>query len=174
MAITILKKPRPFISERRIRAKVSELAHRITHDLKKRPATLIYISNGAMIFAADLARKIPVPLRIDSIAAYSYSGKASTGRVSVRSGMKLDIRGHDVILVDDILDTGRTLSEIRRLLLRMKPSSIKICILLDKPSRRAVPIEADYAGFTIPDKFVVGYGLDHDELYRNLPYIGVI
>lgn len=115
-----------------------------------------------------------IPLQVDSIDSHSYEGTKSTGKVVINSMLKLDIKGRHVLLVDDILDTGRTLSAVLKILRKAKPSEIKTCVLLDKPSRRKISIEADHRGFEIPDQFVVGYGLDYDEYYRNLPFIGAI
>lgn len=164
-----------YISERKIRNRISQLAKAIIDEFKdSTPLTMIYISNGAMIFAADLARKINLPMKLDSISASSYSNKKSSGKVRLVKKMKINLKGENVLVVDDILDTGRTLSCISKFILYQKPAKLKICVLLDKPSRRLTPIKADYCGFTIPDKFVVGYGLDYNELYRNLPFIAII
>ncbi len=169
------KKFKVYISEKRIKKRISELAEEINKDFNNsHPLTMIYISNGSMIFAADLARKITLPMKLDSISASSYFGKKSSGKITFAKKIKIEITGQNVLLVDDILDTGRTLSCISQFLLARKPAKLKICVLLDKPSRRLVDIKPDYAGFTIPDKFVIGYGLDYKELYRNLPFIAVI
>ena len=165
---------RQIISERRIKMRIRELASEIVSDFTGKNLTVVFISNGAVVFAADLIRNITIPLQIDSIDSHSYQGTQSTGKVVISSALKLDIKGRHVLLIDDILDTGRTLSVVLEILRNAKPADIKTCVLLDKPARRKIPIEADYRGFEIPDQFVVGYGLDFDEYYRNLPFIGVI
>lgn len=166
--------PEIFIPELRIKRKVARMAHEISSDFLGGSITVIYVSNGAMIFTADLVRKITVPVRIDSISAFSYSDTESTGRINIRSFVKLDIKGRNVLIVDDILDTGRTLSEVKGKLERFCPADIKTCVLLDKPSRRKVNISADYVGFKVPDVFLIGYGLDYNEQFRNLPYLGIM
>ena len=124
---------------------------------------------------ADLVRQVELPLHLDFMSASSYgAGTVSSGQVDIRLDLQEDIAGRDVLLVEDILDTGNTLSKLVAELQARGPASLKLCVLLDKPDRRTKPIQADYVGFTIPDAFVVGYGLDYNEKYRNLPYVGIL
>ncbi len=173
---TIISLPRPvvLISEKRIRRRISSLARRINSDYEGKELVLIYVSHGAVIFAADLARQIKVPMRIGSIRASSYSGRKSSGKVRLDSMPELDIKGKHVLVVDDILDSGRTLSKIVEKLEKLRPAEIRTCVLLDKKARRSASLEADYSGFEIPDVFVYGYGLDYDEYFRNLPYVACL
>lgn len=169
-----LEKPEVLIDEDSVRQRIAELGKEISDFYKNTHFTVIAVSNGATLFVADLIRKIDIPLHLDTVMAYSYAGTESSGQVSLLSNLKLEIAGRDILLVDDILDTGRTLTKIVEFLHTRKPKSVRTCVLLDKPSRRAVDIKADYVGFTVPDVFVVGYGLDYNEYYRNLPYVGKI
>ena len=167
-----LPDPEVLIDEASVALRVACLGEELTEFFRGRKLSVVAISNGAMVFVADLIRHIKLPLQLDSISAHSYRGTESSGSVTVLSRLKLSMEGRDILLVDDILDTGRTLKEITSFLETLNPSSVSTCVLLDKPSRRAVEIEADYKGFTVDDVFVVGYGLDFEEYYRNLPYIG--
>ena len=167
-----LETPELLIEEGKINERVIELGRELFEFYKDRHLSVIAVSNGATIFVADLIREIDLPMQLDTIMAYSYSGTQSTGEVKMFSNLKLGIAGRDVLLVDDILDTGRTITKISEFLKTQKPNSLKTCVLLDKPDRRVVDINADYVGFTVPDVFVVGYGLDYNEYYRNLPYVG--
>ena len=167
-----LKTPEVMIDKSSLETRIKEMGNEITKAYKNRNLTVVAISNGATIFVADLIRQVRLPMQLDSITAYSYDGTESSGKVRMLSKLKLDIRGRDILLVDDILDTGRTMREILNYLEKLHPHSISTCVLLDKPSRRVIPIEADYVGFEISDIFVVGYGLDYNEYYRNLPFIG--
>ena len=162
------------IDETSLKKRVAAMGSRITADFAERHLTVIAISNGAILFVADLIRSIDLPMQLDSVTARSYSGVESSGDVKLFSDLKLDIAGRSVLLVDDILDTGRTLSKTVDFLKTLAPASVETCVLLDKPSRRVVDMEADYVGFEVPDVFVVGYGLDYNEYYRNLPYVGVL
>jgi hypoxanthine phosphoribosyltransferase len=160
------------IHRKKIQQKVAGLASRISADYKHKDPILIGVLNGAFIFMADLIRHIAIPVRIDFIKVSSYGpATASSGKVRVLLDIARPIKGKDVLIVEDIVDTGLTISHIRRMLLRQKPRSIKICTLLNKPSRRKVAVKIDYRGFRIPDRFVVGYGLDFNENYRSLPDI---
>ncbi len=165
--------PEQYISAEEIRSRVAELGQNITADYSEREINVVSITNGAMLFTSDLIRNIALPLRLDSIMMGSYEGTESTGSVRTRSELKLNLTGRDVLIVDEILDTGNTLSFARELVMKMEPASVKICVLLNKQCRRIVDISADYTGFEIPDEFVIGYGLDYNEYYRNLPYIGI-
>lgn len=162
------------IGESEIAERVKELAGEITAKFSGKPLTIICLSNGAVIFAADLIRRIPIPLELDCISVSSYRGTKSTGDVKLDGGLKLCVKERNVIIVDDILDTGRTLKKVSAEVRRHKPKNIYTCVLLNKQARRVVDIEADFCGFNIEDYFVVGYGLDFNEAYRNLPYIGIL
>ena len=165
-----------FISEEAIRQRVDELAAEINKDYRDKPVILVCALTGAMIFMADLARRITSSIQFDFIGASSYGdGIASTGKVNLTKDLGIDPSGKHILLIEDILDTGHTLAFLRKHILSKNPASFKVCCLLDKHERRVVcDMEADYTGFTIPDKFVVGYGLDYAQRYRNLPYIGIL
>ena len=164
------------LSEERIAAKVAELGARIGADYAGRPVTLVSVLKGSLPFMADLMRAIDLPLRIDLMEVSSYGGASTetSGLVRILKDLSSSIAGKDVLIVEDIIDTGLTLNYLLRYLRGKNPRSLRICALLDKPARRLVEIPIDYLGFTIPDEFVVGYGLDFSEYYRNLPYIGVL
>ena len=164
------------LSEEQIAAKVAELGRRITADYAGRELTLVSVLKGSLPFMADLMRSIDLPLRIDLMEVSSYGGTAteSSGLVRILKDLSAPIDGRDVLLVEDIIDTGLTLNYLMRYLKGKNPHSIKICTLLDKPTRRLVEIPLDYLGFEIPDAFVVGYGLDFGEVYRNLRFVGVL
>ena len=132
------------------------------------------VLKGVVVFYADMVRAITIPCEFDFMAVSSYSGTESTGKLNIKKDLGCDITGRHVVILEDILDTGFTLSRTVELLKSRNPASLKICTLLDKPERREAEIEADYVGFTIPNMFVVGYGLDYNERYRNLPYVGVL
>ena len=154
---------------------VKALGKKITEDYKGKNLFLITVLKGAAVFLADLMRAIEMPCEIEFMVLSSYgSGTTSTGSVKIIKDIDLPLEGKDVLIVEDILDTGFTLSFLYKLLEERKPNSIEICTLLDKPDRRKVDIAAKYTGRKIPDEFVVGYGLDYDEKYRNLPFIGVL
>ncbi len=163
------------VSEEQLRARVRELGQQISRDYCGQEVVLVSVLKGSVVFMADLMREIDLHTEIDFMVVSSYgSGTVSTGAVKMLKDIYVNIEGKNVIIVEDILDTGKTLHYIRNLLLARRPSSIRICTLLDKPERRAADIDADYSGFVVPDEFVVGYGLDYDERYRNLPFIGVL
>ena len=167
--------PKQLFSKHAIARRVKAMAKEITENHQQdRPLNIIAISNGALVFTMDLIRQLDLPLRLDTVSAHSYAGRESSGTLAIRRQLKLEIKNQDVLLIDDILDTGRTLSNIFSYLSAMEPCEIKTCVFLDKPSRRVVEFKADYIGFEIENKFVIGYGLDYNEYYRNLPYIGVI
>jgi hypoxanthine phosphoribosyltransferase len=168
-------KPRPLISAARIRARVRALGRRIAADYKGPDLHLIGVLHGSFVFMADLVREIDLPMTCDFLRASSYgAGRTSRGRARITSDFDRPIRGRDVLLVEDIVDTGITASAVLERLGKRGPSSLRLCALLHKPSRTRVPVAIDYVGFTVPDRFVVGYGLDYDARYRNLPYIGVL
>ena len=164
------------ISEEAIKAKVAELGARIGADYGDRRLTLVSVLKGSLPFMADLMRAIPSPVRIDLMEVSSYGGTAteSSGLVRILKDLSATIEGEDVLIVEDIIDTGLTLNYLLRYLRGKNPKSLRICTLLDKPARRLVDIPVDYVGFTIPDQFVVGYGLDYGEYYRNLRFVGVL
>jgi hypoxanthine phosphoribosyltransferase len=164
------------LSEDQIRAKVTELGKRISADYAGRELTLVSVLKGSLPFMADLMRQIDLPLRIDLMEVSSYGGTAteSSGLVRILKDLSAPIDDRDVLLVEDIIDTGLTLNYLLRYLRGKNPRSIKVCSLLDKPARRLVEIPIDYVGFEIPDAFVVGYGLDFGEVYRNLRFVGVL
>ena len=163
------------IPEEDIRARIKEMADEISKKYKGEPVLLVGILNGSVFFLADLAQKMSIPVEIDFMAASSYgSGKESSGRVLITKDLARSIEGDHVIIVEDIVDTGQTLHLLTEMLLERNPASLELAVLLDKPTRRKVCLDADYIGFQIPDAFVVGWGLDYDQKYRDLPYIGVI
>ena len=164
------------LSEADIAAKVAELGRRISEDYAGRNLTLVSVLKGSLPFMADLMRQITLPLRIDLMEVSSYGGTAteSSGLVRIMKDLSASIADEDVLLVEDIIDTGLTLNYLVRYLRGKSPASLKICTLLDKPARRLVDIPVDYVGFEIPDQFVVGYGLDYSERYRNLRFVGVL
>ena len=163
------------IDEDELRAIVERLGEQITEDYKGKDVLLIGILKGSVIFMADLMRAIDLPCNIDFMAVSSYgSGTESSGRVKINKDLDNDIQGKDIIIIEDILDSGKTLYYIRDILSARKPASIKICTLFDKPERREADIKADYVGSLVPNEFIVGYGLDYSEYYRNLPFIGVL
>lgn len=162
-------------SEEKIHARLDEIAEKITADYRERELTVIAVLNGSLIFMADLLRRIPLPLKLDCLSVASYhGGTKSTGDVVFRQVSLPDVAGRHILILDDILDSGLTLNAIRRRLEEANPRSIRVCVLLEKQIPRAAPITADYVGFKIGGEFVVGYGLDYMERYRNLPCIGVL
>src|SRR4051794_10416986 len=164
------------VSEAQIAAKVAELGRQISDAYGGRELTLVSVLKGSLPFMADLMRAITIPVRIDLMEVSSYGGVSteSSGLVRILKDLSASIDGRDVLLVEDIIDTGLTLNYLLRYLRGKNPRSLRICALLDKPARRVVDIPIDYVGFSIPDQFVVGYGLDYGELYRNLRYVGVL
>lgn len=164
-----------YYSEETLREIVKELGRRISEDYKDKNLLLVSVLKGSVVFMADLMRAITVPCEIDFMCVSSYaSGTTSSGVVKIIKDLDINLEGKDVLIVEDILDSGRTLNYIISILEKRNPASIKICTLLDKPERRVVDLYADYSGAEVPDEFVVGYGLDYDEKYRNLPYVGVL
>jgi hypoxanthine phosphoribosyltransferase len=163
------------ISAEQIEQRVSELAERITNDYQQSDKLMLLgLLRGSIVLMTDLMRKINRPLTIDFMSVSSYAGSETSGFVRIDSDHKIPIQGWDVILVDDIIDTGLTIQTVRKLLLDRNPKSLRICALLDKVARHRVELKIDYLGFEIPDYFVVGYGLDIDEKGRNLPYIASV
>jgi hypoxanthine phosphoribosyltransferase len=164
------------ITEEQIRDKVAELGARLSADYADRSLTLVSVLKGSLPFMADLMRALTVPVQIDLMEVSSYGGPSTetSGLVRILKDLSSSIDGKDVLIVEDIIDTGLTLNYLVRYLRGKDPASLRICTLLDKPARRLVEIDIHYRGFTIPDQFVVGYGLDYGEYYRNLPFIGVL
>lgn len=160
--------------ERDILRRVQELAQDIERDYAGKDLVVVSLLNGTVMFLADLVRYLNLPLRLDFMGVSSYGKGMKSGKLVFTKELKLDVKGRDVLLVDDILDTGKTLARVTKKLKKLKPKSLKICVLLSKSARRAEKVDADYIGFEIPDAFVVGYGLDYAERYRNLPFIGVL
>jgi hypoxanthine phosphoribosyltransferase len=163
------------LSSEQVQARVAELGAQLAVDYAGRDPVLVSVLKGSIIFLADLVRAMPIPLSIDLMEVSSYGASTeSSGQVRILKDLSTSIEGREVVVVEDIIDTGLTLNYLLRYLHDKGPASIKICCLLDKPARRLAEIEIDYRGFTIPDRFVIGYGLDYGERYRNLPYIGVL
>jgi hypoxanthine phosphoribosyltransferase len=162
------------VSEAEIQAKIAELGQQISEDYADSEILLIGLLRGAIVFLSDLMRAIRIPVRLDFIGISSYGASTDSGAVRLVMDLETDISGRHVLVVEDIVDTGKTLSYLLENLKARQPASLRVCALLDKPERRTVPITIDYVGFEIPDKFVVGYGLDFAEGYRNLPFVGVL
>ena len=164
------------LSEEQIKARLQELGKELIADYGDKNPIFVGILKGVVIFYADMIRAFDAPCQMDFMWISSYQGIQSTGNIMVRQDIVTDIKGRHVIILEDILDTGRSLEQVKRHLLKKEPASLKICTLLDKPEGRApgVELQAEYVGFTIPNAFVVGYGLDYDEKYRNLPYVGIL
>ena len=175
---------RVLFSQDAIQQRVQKLGRKIaedygvrgeSRDTQKRPLVLVCVLRGAFMLLADLARQIPIPVQYDFICVSSYGNGTSPGAVRFVKDLDLPIRGRDVIIIEDIVDTGNTLDYLLRVFSARKPASVKVCALIDKPVRRVVEVNVDYAGFTLKsDEFVIGYGMDYAELYRNLPYIGIL
>lgn len=162
-------------SEEELKTKVAELGARITRDYEGKNLLLVAVLKGAVVFLTDLMRSIDLPAEIDFMVVSSYgTGVKSSGVVKIIKDLDTPVEGRDVLVVEDILDSGLTLSYIKGILQDRHPASIRIVTLLDKPSRRKAALYADYSGYEVPDEFVVGYGLDYNERYRNLPYIGIL
>ena len=162
-------------SEEQLQTRVRELGEAISRDFAGKEPLFVGVLKGSFIFMADLMRYVDLKCSVDFMAVSSYGNKSvTTGAVKINKDLSADIEGRDVIMVEDILDSGLTLNYLKQYLSVRKPASISLVTLLDKPARRKAPVQADYAGFEVPDAFVVGYGLDYAEKYRNLPYIGIL
>lgn len=163
-------------SETEIKKKVSVLAQKLSVDYKHKNLTIVGVLNGSLVFLSDLIRQIPFPVKIDTIKADTYAGTSTlpNAETEIIHGLDINVKGEHVLIVDDILDTGRTLSVIVKIITKHSPLSIKVCVLLNKAARREIEIVPDYCCFDIENKFVVGYGLDFDNRYRNLPYVAVL
>ena len=169
------EKIRVLISEEDVNKKISEVASRISRDYEGRQVHLICILKGGVFFTCELAKRLTIPVSLDFMSVSSYGSETtSSGVVKIVKDLDSPLKGKDVIVVEDIVDTGHTLSYLMGMLKGREPASLRLCTLLDKPERRVAEVFVDYIGFTIPDKFIVGYGLDYDQKYRNLPYIGTV
>ncbi len=163
------------ISEQEVTEKIQELADRINKDYEGKEIHLICVLKGSVFITCELAKRLTVPVTMDFMSVSSYGDtQESSGRVKIVKDLDESIAGKDVLIVEDIIDSGRTLSHLIQLLQSRQPNSVRLCTLLDKPDRRVTDVTVDYTGFVIPDEFVVGYGLDYAQKFRNLPYIGVV
>ncbi len=169
-----MKKIKVLISEEKINNRLDELANQIMDEYKGKDIVFLCILKGSIFFTVELAKRIKNNIQFEFVEVSSYENNESTGKVKLNKDITQSIEGKEVIIIEDIVDTGRTLAFLKELLLEKKPASLKICSLLDKPSRRIANVKADYVGFAIEDKFVVGYGLDDEQNLRNLNYIGYI
>jgi len=166
---------RPIVTQEEMRARIRELGKQITTDYTGKDLVLVGVLKGAYAFYADLARAIRIPIRVDFLMVTSYGSRAKTsGKVKMVTELTEEIKGKDVLLVEDIVDSGLTVQYLVKALGKKKPKSIKVCTLLSKPERRTIDVTIDYEGFRIPNKYVVGYGLDYQQKYRNLPYLAVL
>ena len=166
---------RVLIEEEKVDKRIEDLGKKISEEYAGKEVHLICILKGSIFFTCELAKRITVPVTIDFMSCSSYgAGTKSSGVVKLVKDLDEPLEGKNVIVIEDIIDSGRTLSYLLEILSARKPASLKLCTLLDKPDRRVMPVHVDYTGFEIPDEFVVGYGLDYDQRYRNLPYIGVL
>lgn len=165
---------RVLISERRIERRVRQLARQLERDFQGRDLVVVALLSGTVMFLADLLRHLNLPLRLDFIGVSSYRDGTESRDLVFTKELRLGVRGRDVLLVDDILDTGKTLKVVTAKLRKLKPRWLRVCVLLEKKARRVEKVRADYVGFPVPDLFVVGYGLDYAERYRNLPFVGVL
>jgi len=168
----VASQPKVLITQNEIKQTIAKLAAQIQQDYQGKHPLLIGILKGSFIFMADLIRQLRLPVEVDFVKLYSYgSGKKTSGKVKLVQGLKTPIKGRDVLVIEDIVDTGLTISFLLDYLRKRKPASLKLCALTDKPSRRQIPVTIDYLGFTVPDKFIVGYGIDWNENFRYLPDI---
>ena len=169
------EKIKVLLSEEEVDARIRQIAAKISKDYAGKEIHMICVLKGGVFFTCELAKRITVPVTIDFMSCSSYgAGTKSSGVVKLVKDLDEPLEGKNVIVIEDIIDSGRTLSYLLEILSARKPASLKLCTLLDKPDRRVMPVHVDYTGFEIPDEFVVGYGLDYDQRYRNLPYIGVL
>jgi hypoxanthine phosphoribosyltransferase len=165
---------RVLITQPQLARRIEVLAREIERDFRGRETVVVALLSGTVMFLGDLIRHLNLPMRLDFMGVSSYGAGTESGDLVITKEFRLDVRGRDVLLVDDILDTGKTLTRVMRMLRALKPRRIKTCVLLNKAGRRVEKIKADYVGFEIPNYFVIGYGLDYAERYRNLPFVGVL
>jgi hypoxanthine phosphoribosyltransferase len=166
---------RPIVTQEQMRTRIREMGRQISADYAGRDLVLVGVLKGAYAFYADLARAIRIPVRVDFIVVTSYGSRAKTsGRVRLVTELTEEIKGKDVLLVEDIVDSGLTVQRLVKSLAKKKPRSIRVCTLLSKPDRRVVDVRVEYIGFKVPDQYIVGYGLDYQQKYRNLPYLAVL
>jgi hypoxanthine phosphoribosyltransferase len=165
---------RVLISEEQIKTRIAQIAKELETEYKDKNPLFVGLLKGVVVFFSDMFRAVQIPCELDFMVVSSYHGTESTGVINVKKDLDADIQGRHVVILEDIIDSGRTLSYTVEYLKSRKPASLKICTLLDKPDRRETDLTADYVGFTIPNEFVVGYGLDFNERFRNLPYVGVL
>ena len=162
------------LTREEVEKRIKELAKEIEKDYCGKDLLVIGLLKGSIMFMSDLIKEMDLPVMIDFMSVSSYSGTTSTGVINVLKDTDISVKDKDVLIVEDIIDTGLTLSHVKKLLEDRGTKSLKICTLLDKPSRRTIEMKGDYVGFEIPDEFVVGYGLDYDQHHRNLPYVGIV
>jgi len=163
------------VSEEQIQQRIQEMGQQLTEEYKDKNPIFLGILKGVVVFFADMIRAVPIPCQMDFMSVSSYgSGTETSGHVVIKKDVSLNIEGRHVVILEDIIDSGLTLSRVIDLLMARKPASLKICTLLDKPDRRVADIDIDMIGFTVPNEFVVGYGLDYNDHYRNLPFVGVL
>jgi hypoxanthine phosphoribosyltransferase len=168
-------KVKVMISEEQVNLRIKEMAEQISEKYKGKSVHLICILKGSVFFGCELAKRLTVPATLDFMSVSSYGSETvSSGRVRILKDLDESIQGKEVIIIEDIIDSGKTLAYLKDLLIARAPKSLSICTLLDKPDRREINVEVDYVGFVIPDEFVVGYGLDYNQFYRNLPFIGMM
>lgn len=165
---------RVLITDEQLASRVRQLTHQLERDYAGRDLVIVSLLSGTVMFLADLVRHLSLPLRLDFIGVSSYGAGTESGELVFTKQLRLDVRGRDVLVVDDILDTGRTVKRVLAALRAHRPRRVKVCVLLEKKARRVENVRADYVGFQIPDLFVVGYGLDYAERFRNLPFVGVL
>ena len=165
---------KPMYQEAELQKRIKEVAEEIDKDYIGKEIVVVCVLKGAVFFTVDLVKKMKTPIELETVQISSYSGTESTGEITMKKDLDNSVEGRDVLIVEDIVDSGNTLSQLVPILKAREPKSLKVCTLLDKPDRRTAPIDVDYNGFVIPDEFVVGYGLDYDQKYRNLPYIGIL
>ncbi len=169
------EKVKVLLSEEEVDARIREIGEQISKDYEGKEIHLVCVLKGGTFFMCELAKRITVPVSLDFMAVSSYgSGTESSGVIKIVKDLDEPLMGKDVIVIEDIIDSGRTLSHLLKMLQERKPASLRLCTLLDKPERRVVDVDIDYTGFQIPDEFIVGYGLDYAQKYRNLPYIGIV
>ena len=162
------------LKEEELQSRIAELAKELDKEYEGKELIVITILKGALYFSIDLTKKMKTPIIFETIHAHSYEGTESTGNVVIKDDISIDIEGKDVLVVEDIIDTGKTLDKIKTHLLNKNPKSLKIAVLINKPARREINVPVDFVGFDIENKFIIGYGFDYDEKYRNIPYIGYI